>query len=149
MKLHTHPYHALEAPNALGGDLHHALLEDVVEELVLGQQREQNLLVVLDPQVDLLVLHRRVEHLVHVGELVRLVQHVVDERVHLHVVGNVSRAVRNQHVAVRIGDEVRNGRELVVERGKVLRVWEHYGEGKREEPPLGITEKTTSFLFFT
>ena len=41
----------------------------------------------------------------------RLVQHVVDEGVHLHVVGDVARAVRDQHVAVRIDNEMGRGRE--------------------------------------
>lgn len=42
----------------------------------------------------------------YVRESVGLVQDVVDDRVDLHVVGNVAGAVRNQHVTVRVFDDL-------------------------------------------
>lgn len=41
-----------------------------------------------------------------VWKAVRLVQDVVDDRVDLHVVGDVARAVGNQHVTVRVFDDL-------------------------------------------
>lgn len=42
----------------------------------------------------------------YVRESVGLVQDVVDDRVDLHVVGNVAGTVRNQHVTVRVFDDL-------------------------------------------
>ena len=42
----------------------------------------------------------------YVRESVGLVQDVVDDRVDLHVVSNVAGTVRNQHVAVRVLDDL-------------------------------------------
>ena len=42
----------------------------------------------------------------YVRESVGLVQDVVDDRVDLHVVGNVAGTVRNQHVAVGVFDDL-------------------------------------------
>ena len=42
----------------------------------------------------------------YVWKSVGLVQDVVDDRVDLHVVSNVAGTVRNQHVAVRVLDDL-------------------------------------------
>ena len=47
----------------------------------------------------------------YVWKSVGLVQDVVDDRVDLHVVSNVAGTVRNQHVAVRVLDNLVVARE--------------------------------------
>lgn len=53
-----------EAEFSFRSDRDHSLAEDVVELVLGGKQRQGDLLVVLDPEVDLLVLHRGVEDVV-------------------------------------------------------------------------------------
>ena len=66
--LHVSPagrsYNTFEAEKLSLADFDHALAEDVVELLIRGEEGEADFLVVLDPEVNLLVVHGGVEDVI-------------------------------------------------------------------------------------